>query len=76
MGLRLGRRIGESLVFHTAEGEVRVTVLSLRTLRDGVNLMIEAPASMKVLRGELESRPFETSAPLSHRSSGGQPDGS
>ncbi len=76
MGLRLGRRIGESLVFHTAEGDVRVTVVSLRTLHDGVNLMIEAPASMKVLRGELEPRPYKATASLTYPVAGGEPDGS
>jgi sRNA-binding carbon storage regulator CsrA len=64
LALRLGRRIGESLVFQTADGEVRVTVVSLRTMHDGVNLQIEAPPSTKVLRGELEGKPYEPRAPL------------
>ena len=56
MGLRLGRRLGESLIFRTSDGEIRVTIVGLRTMHDGVNLEIEAPVSTRILRGELETR--------------------
>jgi len=56
MGLRLGRRLGESLIFRTSEGDIRVTIVGLRTMHDGVNLDIEAPISTRILRGELETR--------------------
>jgi sRNA-binding carbon storage regulator CsrA len=71
VGLRLGRRLGESIIFRTQDGEVKVTVLGLRTLLDGVNLEIEAPTTIRILRAELESK-----AHMNRRQTPNESDGS
>jgi carbon storage regulator CsrA len=53
--LVLSRKIGETVLI---DGRVKVTVLGLRGKQ--IRLGIEAPADVRVLRGELEDRPVES----------------
>ena len=49
--LVIGRRVGESIVIVTSEGQITVTVTAAWTGR--ANVGIDAPANVAILRSEL-----------------------
>lgn len=53
MALVINRRDGESLILHTKDGPVRVTVKCTRW----TTFIIEAPLSVRISRSELEGEP-------------------
>ena len=52
--LVLTRKTSQSLVLNCDEAEVRLKIIEIG--RDKVRVGIEAPASVKILRAELENR--------------------
>jgi carbon storage regulator CsrA len=54
--LVLTRRAGETIVFTTGAGEV-ITLHYLRNRHGEIHLGIDAPKSVHILRGELQSTP-------------------
>lgn len=59
--LVLGRKLNETIVMTTAQGE-RIVVELLQLRADRIRLGIQAPEEVKILRGELALREEEEAA--------------